>query len=90
MRSASEFRANFAKADTETQKKMITDLFGKYDPNVDRIMSAKIIERLIRADEILEQLIEMGADDKYIVEACARVDMLIESIVKEDESPKKV
>ena len=89
MRSASEFRANFAKADTETQKKMITDLFGKYDPNVDRIMSAKIIERLIRADEILEQLIEMGADDKYIVEACARVDMLIESIVKEDENPRK-
>ena len=68
---------------------MITDLFGKYDPNVDRIIR-KIIERLIRADEILEQLIEMGADDKYIVEACARVDMLIESIVKEDESPKKV
>ena len=32
----------------------------------------------------------MGADDKYIVEACARVDMLIESIIKEDESPKKV
>ena len=89
MRSASEFRANFAKADTETQKKMITDLFGKYDPNVDRIMSAKIIERLIRADEILEQLIEMGADDKYIVEACARVDMLIESIIKEDESARK-
>lgn len=89
MRSASEFRANFAKADTETQKKMITDLFGKYDPNVDRIMSAKIIERLIRADEILEQLISMGADDKYIVEACARVDMLIESIIKEDESPRK-
>ena len=89
MRSASEFRANFAKADSETQKKMITDLFGKYDPNVDRIMSAKIIERLIRADEILEQLISMGADDKYIVEACARVDMLIESIVKEDESPRR-
>ena len=89
MRSASEFRANFAKADSETQKKMITDLFGKYDSNVDRIMSAKIIERLIRADEILEQLIEMGADDKYIVEACARVEMLIESIVKEDESPRK-
>ena len=89
MRSASEFRANFAKADSETQKKMITDLFGKYDPNVDRIMSAKIIERLIRADEILEQLISMGADDKYIVEARARVDMLIESIVKEDESPRR-
>ena len=88
MRSASEFRANFAKADSDTQKKMITDLFGKYDSNVDRIMSAKIIETLIRADEILDKLIEIGADDKYIVEACARVDMLIESII-EDESPRK-
>ena len=87
MRSASEFRANFAKADTETQKKMITDLFGKYNPNVDRIMSAKIIERLIRADEILDKLIEMGADDKYIVEACARVDMLVHNLF-EDEDPK--
>ena len=78
MRSASEFRANFAKADSETQKAMITDLFGRYDPKTHSTMSQKIVEQLIRADEILEQLIEMGADDAYIVEACARVDALVE------------
>ena len=79
MRSASEFRANFARADSETQKAMITDLFGRYDPKTHSTMSKKIVEQLIRADEILEQLIEMGADDAYIVEACARVDALVEN-----------
>jgi hypothetical protein len=44
MTSASEFRANFAKADYETQKKMITDLYGKYDSKVHNIMSNKITE----------------------------------------------
>ena len=44
MKSASEFRANFGKADYETQKKMITDLYGKYDPKVHNIMSNKITE----------------------------------------------
>ena len=43
-------------------------------------MAQKIVEQLIRADEILDKLIEMGADDKYIVEACARVEALVESI----------
>jgi len=80
MRSASEFRANFARADSETQKAMITDLFGRYDPKTHSTMSKKIVEQLIRADEILEQLIEMGADDAYIVEACARVDALVENV----------
>jgi len=86
MRSASEFRANFAKADMETQKAMITDLFGAYDERIHKTMSTKIVERLIRADEILEQLIEMGADDKYIVEACARVEQLGKQIFEADYS----
>jgi hypothetical protein len=43
-------------------------------------MSQKINEQLVRADEILEQLIELGADDCYILEACIRVDTLVESI----------
>lgn len=87
MRSASEFRANFAKADSETQKAMITDLFGKYDSNVHNNMTQKIREQLIRADEILDKLIEMGADDHYILEACRRVDALAKYII-EDENPK--
>lgn len=44
MKSATEFRSNFAKADTDTQEKMITDLFGKYDPSVHELMTAKITE----------------------------------------------
>jgi hypothetical protein len=80
MRSASEFRAKFANADERTQEKMITDMFGKYDKNIHNIMSQKIVETLIRADEILDKLIEMGADDHYILEACRRVDALVESL----------
>ena len=80
MRSASEFRANFAVADSETQKAMITDLFGRYDPKIHNTMTQKIVEQLLRADAILDKLIEMGADDCYILEACIRVDALVESI----------
>jgi cytidyltransferase-like protein len=80
MRSASEFRANFARADSETQRAMITDLFGQYDPKTHNTMAQKIVEQLIRADEILDKLIEMGADDCYILEACIRVEALVESI----------
>lgn len=84
MRSATEFRANFARADDEKQKSMITDLFGRYDPNVHKTMAQKIVEQLQRADEILDKLIELGADDKYILEACARVDMLKNKVLKEN------
>ena len=80
MRSASEFRANFAQADNETQRAMITDLFGQYDPKTHNTMAQKIVEQLVRADEILDKLIEMGADDCYILEACIRVEALVESI----------
>jgi cytidyltransferase-like protein len=80
MRSATEFRANFARADSETQKAMITDLFGQYDPKTHSTMSQKINEQLVRADQILDQLIELGADDYYILEACIRVDTLVENL----------
>ena len=80
MQSASEFRANFAGADSQTQKAMITDLFGRYDPKIHNTMSQKIVEQLVRADQILDQLIELGADDCYILEACIRVDTLVENI----------
>ena len=86
MRSASEFRANFAKADSETQQAMITDLFGKYDSKIHNTMAQKINEQLIRADEILDKLIEIGADDHYILEACRRVDALTESIMNPRKS----
>lgn len=44
MRSATELRRNFAAADTETQAKMIKDLYGSYDPAIHKIMAAKITQ----------------------------------------------
>ncbi len=85
MKSASEFRAEFARSDSNKQRDMITDLFGRYDPKIHQTMASKIVEQLQRADEILEKLIDMGADDKFIVEACARVDMLKEQINKKNQ-----
>lgn len=42
MRSASEFRANFARADKKTQAAMIADLYGSYDPLVHKIMAGRL------------------------------------------------
>ena len=44
MRSASEFRKDFASADDETQKNMISDLYGSYDQEIHNIMRNKIKE----------------------------------------------
>ncbi len=44
MRSATELRQNFAKADDETQKSMIIDLYGAYDEDIHNIMRNKIKE----------------------------------------------
>lgn len=43
MKSATEFRANFAKADDSTQVKMIRDLYGDYDAGVHELMREKIV-----------------------------------------------
>jgi len=40
--SATQIRAQFAGADEETQKKIVTDLFGKFDPTVLQIMQNKL------------------------------------------------
>lgn len=44
MRSATELRANFSRADDDTQKQMIVDLYGTYDPQIHNIMQSKIKE----------------------------------------------
>lgn len=44
MRSATEIRAQFAQADTDTQQAIVQDLFGAYDRSVHDIMSQKIVE----------------------------------------------
>lgn len=43
MRSATEFRANFAKANDSQQAQMITDLYGKYSDKIHDIMREKIV-----------------------------------------------
>lgn len=43
MRSATEFRAQFAQADYDTQAAMIEDLYGSYDKDIHALMKAKIV-----------------------------------------------
>lgn len=43
MRSATEFRAEFAQADQDTQAAMIKDLYGSYDADIHQLMSGKIV-----------------------------------------------
>lgn len=43
MRSASEFRSQFANADEDTQRALFKDLFGAFDEETFRIMQQKIV-----------------------------------------------
>lgn len=43
MRSATEFRANFVRASSADQAKMITDLYGRYDKTIHQLMRSKIV-----------------------------------------------
>lgn len=43
MKSATEFRANFAQADDSTQAKMIQDLYGNYSDKIHNLMREKIV-----------------------------------------------
>jgi hypothetical protein len=42
MKSATEFRANFAQADESTQARMIEDLYGKYNEDIHQLMREKL------------------------------------------------
>lgn len=43
MRSATEFRANFAQADDSMQAKMIQDLYGSYNEDIHRLMAERLV-----------------------------------------------
>lgn len=45
MRSATELRRNFANADSDTQARMIKDLYGKYDPAIHQLMATKLAQQ---------------------------------------------
>jgi len=53
--SASQIRAQFAAADENTQKKIVTDLFGKFDSSVYSIMRSKLGQNTVieNADDAL-------------------------------------
>jgi ATP-dependent Lon protease len=42
MRSASELRANYSKADGKTRQKIVADLFGRYTQEAEQIMNSKL------------------------------------------------
>lgn len=65
MKSATEFRRDFASADAEKQKAMITDLYGKYDMNIHSIMSNKITEAEFTKDKELSNLKTPKKPTKY-------------------------
>ena len=57
--SASQIRAQFASADLATQKKIVTDLFGKFDPEVFNIMKSKlgaVVESQINEYDISDRI----------------------------------
>lgn len=63
MKSATEFRRDFADADEEKQKQMITDLYGSYSEQVHNIMRNKIkehadpyLEHVLAAESVLHDL----------------------------------
>lgn len=57
--SASQIRTQFADADEATQKKIVTDLFGKFDPTIFEIMKSKL-------SPISENINESVGDDTQI------------------------
>lgn len=61
MTGATDFRRDFSKADEETQKEMITDLYGSYDEKIHKIMSSKITESYYKKlTSIMESVTELS------------------------------
>ena len=65
MRSATQLRANFSKADSETQKQMITDWYGTYDVNVHNVMARKITENTLGTMPANDELRVSKKGDDY-------------------------
>ena len=52
--SASQIRAQFAAADENTQKKIVADLFGKFDNNVYSIMRSKLGQKTVSESKLIK------------------------------------
>ncbi|MBC8554741.1 MAG: adenylyltransferase/cytidyltransferase family protein, partial [Candidatus Brocadiales bacterium] len=68
MRSATEFRSNFAKADHETQAAMIKDMYGTYNKEIHNIMAEKITESAynwLNNDLVLNETFDQPYDYKW-------------------------
>lgn len=59
--SASEIRAQFASADERTQKKMVEDLFGKFDSGIYNVMKAKLVPQGIMSEGIIDSIKSLGS-----------------------------
>ena len=59
--SASEIRAQFAGSDLATQRKIVTDLFGKFDNNVFNIMKARLESTV--TEEVVTEFAPAGSGD---------------------------
>ena len=59
MRSATELRKKFAQADTDTQKDIITDLYGTYNARIHSIMANKINEAYLKFEDLHNIILEL-------------------------------
>ena len=86
MRSATELRRDFAKADTDTQKDMITDLYGTYNKGVHQIMANKINEAYLRFEDLYNVILEFWRLDtvRPLTESVRK--QVIESVIKAKEA----
>lgn len=64
MTGATDFRRNFAKANEETRKEMITDLYGSYDEKIYNMMANKITESYYnKLSNVIESVKELSASN---------------------------
>ena len=59
MRSATELRKKFATSNTDTQKDIITDLYGTYNARIHSIMANKINEAYLKFEDLHNIILEL-------------------------------
>lgn len=65
MKSATELRKQFADADSSKQKKIITDLYGKYSTKVHKLMSDKIKKQKSLSEARTQMFYESITHEKF-------------------------
>lgn len=65
--SATQIRAQFAAADEDTQKQIVTDLFGKFNPSILRIMQEKLGSSQVTESTITEKIIHTTQFKNFVI-----------------------